>query len=453
MAPFVKKALKKNKDGAQRKNLYKIAEGALNRYKKYRLKKIIRYSYNNSPYYNNIFKKNNLKPGDIKSFFDLVKIPQTDGNDLQEKPEDFFATDPKNFVKVFTTSGTTGKPKKAYFTKKDIEKIVESAAMGAKLMFGITREDVVRLTFEVGYGQEIWGNRYCLDKAYGEIVGALTVSTGRLSVDEELNMIKEYHPTVFGDVTSRINFLTKAFSKKTDLKSLGIKKFLIGAEPTPKKIRENIEDSWGADAFIGYGLTEIGLLMASECEYKNGMHLNETNFFTEVVDPKTGEQLEDGEIGELVFTTFNREGMPFIRYNSHDLGRIIDDHCECGLPLKRIEIKGRSDDLKTIGSGDNVYTKMFDEKILIIPEIIDYRVVFERKNSKDILTITVESNKINDNIKNKVLESVLSMPEINNGYNNSKTIAKPIVILVKPGSFKRESIKTKRLIDKRKLYD
>ena len=417
-----------------------------------RLKQTIRYSYNTSPYYHRLFKENGLKPSDIKKFSDMVKIPYTRTEDLQNDPKSFFSVSEDQFIRVFTTSGTTGKPKMAYFTKEDLERIVNSAQNGAKIMYGISSRDIIRLTFEVGYGTEIWGNRYCLSRAY-ENLGALIVATGRLNIKEELEMIREHKPTIFGDVSSRVYYLTKEMSKICDLKKLGIKKFLIGAEPTPNSMRKEIEKAWGANAFIGYGITEIGLLMAGECEKKQGMHLNEFNFLTEVVDPDTGDQLEDGDVGELIFTTYDRRGMPLIRYNSHDLGRIIPELCNCGLPLKRIEIKGRTDDLIPIGAGDNLFTRMFDEVIFNIPEIQEYQVIFDKKDGKDLITIIAESSVINDIIRKKVIDAIMSLPEIKNGIEQSKTILIPIVKLVKPNTFNRDSIKIRRLIDKRNLYE
>jgi len=352
----------------------------------------------------------------------MTKIPCTPPKDLANNPKLFFTVPEEMFIKVFTTSGSTGKPKKAYFTKKDIDRILFSAAIGAKLMYEISRKDIIRITFEEGYGTEIWGNRYSLDQAYGSIIGALTIATGRLPVEYELAIIREYKPNIFADVTSRINYLTNEMKKICDLKELGVRKFLV-------------------------------VLMAGECKMKHGMHLSETNFFTEVIDPKTGEQLEDGEIGELIFTTYDREGMPLIRYNSCDLGRIIPDICECGLPLKKIEIKGRTDDLIPIGAGDNLFTKMFDETLFSIPEVIEYQVIFDKKNGQDLITIIAESEVKNDNIKKKIMEVIMKIPEIRNGIEYSKTVVKPVIQLVEPNTFDRDSIKFKRLIDNRKLYD
>jgi phenylacetate-CoA ligase len=372
---------------------------------------------------------------------------------LQKDPKPFFAVPEDQFLKVFTTSGSTGHPKKAYFTKGDIEKIALSGATGAKLMFGMTNKDIIRLTFEIGYGVEIWGNSYCLDLAYGSYVGALTIVTSRLGLEEELEILREYKPNFFGDVTSRINYLTKELPKLCDIKSLGVNNFLVGAEPTPSTVRNNIERAWDANVFVGYGITEVGVLISGDCEMKQGMHLNELNFLLEIVDPKTGELLEDGEIGELVFTTIDRVGMPLIRYNARDLGRIVPGNCDCGLPFKRIEIKGRSDDLIPIGSGDNLFTVMFDQALFCIPEIVEYKVEFDKKDGKDLITVTAESNVINDKIKEKIVDAIMKMPEVYHGFTKSKTVAKPVAKLVKPNTFDRKSIKFKRLIDNRNLYE
>jgi phenylacetate-CoA ligase len=144
--------------------------------------------------------------------------------------------------------------------------------------------------------------------------------------------------------------------------------------------------------------------------------------------------------------------MPLIRYNSHDLGRILPGCCECGLPLKRIEIKGRTDDLIPIGAGDNLFTKMFDEVLFAIPEVQEYQVVFDRKNDMDFITIIAETSVRSDKVKKKIFDAVMKMPEIKNGVESSKTILKPEIKLVKAGTFDRNKIKTKRLVDNRNLY-
>jgi len=383
----------------------------------------------------------------------MTKIPYTKPEDLQENPKSFFAVPENKFISVLTTAGSEGKPKKAYFTKEDMHKILLSIATGGRLLYGINKNDVIRFTFEVGYGTEIWGTRTYFDRAYGDIIGALMISTGRLSIEQELEIIKEYNPNIFGDVTSRIIYLTSEMGKMCDLKSLGIQKIFVGAEPTPNILRQKIEKTWNSDVVIGYGINEVGTLMAGECLKKNGMHLSETSYLLEVVDPKTGEQLEDGEVGEFIYTTYDRMGMPLIRYNSHDLGRIIPEDCSCGLPIKRIEIKGRTDDMVVIGAGDNLFTRIFDDILFSIPEIVDYQVIFDRKNGKDQISIIAESQKSNKSLQENIISKIMKISKIENGINVSKTISKPIVKLVRPNSLDRKSIKIKRVIDNRDLYN
>jgi len=192
--------------------------------------------------------------------------------------------------------------------------------------------------------------------------------------------------------------------------------------------------------------------IASECKEKDGMHVTENDFHVEVIDPKTEEVLEDGEVGEIVLTTLSRDGMPFIRYRTHDLGLIIPDECPCGLPFKRIKIKGRTDNMITIGSGDNIYPESFNRTLFDLSFIVDYQIILERKNNKDIITVVVETNEKDKKIKDKIKEKILSIPEIENGFYNSKTIDQIKVKIVKPNHVDKNSVKAKRIIDKRNLY-
>jgi phenylacetate-CoA ligase len=432
--------------------LHRLVRSILERYEWLKLKQTLLYTYNTSPFYHQLFNKYHIKPRDIISYADMTKLPMTTPGDLQTNTRSFFCVPEQKFVKVFTTSGTTSEPKKAYFTQHDLDSIITSSVTGIRLMYHVTANDSVRLTFEEGYGTEIWGNRYCLERIFTEI-GALTLVTGRLKIEDELKILLEYKPTIFMDVSSRINYLTNELKKIHDLDTLGITRILLGAEPTPNTMRKNIEKTWNTDVYIGYGTTELGMNLAGECEEKQGMHLTETDILTEVIDPKTGEHLEDGEIGELVFTTINRKGMPFIRYRSNDLGRIIPDRCPCGLPLKKIEIKGRTDDMLPIGAGDNLFTRMFDDILFGQSEIIEYQAIFERRDGKDYITIVAETNTITDALRKKIFDGLMELPEINNGVIISNTVAPPLVQLVKPNTLDRNSIKARRLIDKRNLYD
>jgi len=399
-----------------------------------------------------LFKDNGIKPSHINSFDDMKIIPFTYPEDLQNNYEKFLTVPMSKITKIFTSSGCTGKPKKVYLTKNDLDKIIISSVNGLKSINNVTEKDIIRLSFEESYGDEIWGNKYCLDQAF-QMIGALTISTGRLKINEEQNIIKNFNPTILMDVTSRINYLTRELNKICELQDLGVKKILTGAEPTPSNLRKGIENLWNADVRIGYGITEVGLLMACECEEKYGMHLNEVGFLTEVCDKDNGDIINDDSIGELIFTTYDRFGMPLIRYNSHDLGFIIRDICNCSLPMNKIIIKGRSDDLLPIGAGDNLFSEQFDQTIFSFPEVEDYQLILNKKNGKDMIELLVEVENNTVHIKNKILNAIVEIPEINNGIYVSKTISKPSIQLLSSNTFKRNSIKLKRIHDNRKLYD
>lgn len=423
----------------------------LKKFKSFKFRKTIKHAYSNSPFYRKLFKENGVKPGSIETVGDLNDIPFTYPKDLQKFPRSFLAVPERRIARVFTTAGTTGEPKRVYLTKEDIERMVLINVLGMRGFFGLRADDVVRLSLETGYGNEIWGIRDCVDAALNEI-GSLTIAS-ELQLENELEIFEEYKPTVLSDVTSRIWSLTRELGKKRDLKSLGVKKILVGGEPTPDRVRNKIEKRWAADVFKIYGMTEIGPTIACECEEKNGMHLSEISVLVEVVDPDTGKPLPDRKVGELVFTTLDRVGMPLIRYRTRDLGKIVPGSCSCGVPLKKIKIKGRVDDLTTIGGGDNIFTWMFDEVILTLSEIDEYKVQLNRENGKDQITIIAESRERNKTVRKKVAKAVTRLPKIRNGIEKSNAISKIDVNLVKPGTFERKSIKRRRVVDERELYD
>lgn len=434
-------------------SFFKIASKKLLKiYQWMKIKKIIKYSYNNSPFYQHLFTKNNIKPSDIKTIKDLSKIPLTESKHLQQEINNFFTKPKIEFIKVFTTSGSTGDPKQSYFTKRELDSIINTNVIGLQLMTGISSEDVIRMSLSTGYGPEIWGNSYILDHAFYKI-GCLSIATERLEINDEIRILEKYNPTIFVDVTSRIQYLTKELEKNVNLPKNKVQKILSGAEPTPNKLRKELEKKWNADIFIGYGISEICPIMASECTEKNGMHLNELSFFVEVIHPKTKKQLPPGEIGELIYTSLNRMGMPIIRYNSHDLGCVYPDMCKCGIPLARIKIMGRTDDLFPIGSGDNIFPSTFDEVILTISEVIEYKIILTRENGKDVMTILAETDINNSKTEMKISNAVKKIPEIRNGIEKSKTIAEPIVKLLERNTFNRKTIKKVRIYDKRNLYN
>lgn len=454
LAPYVESFVKNKKDP---KDSYKflssrIVKRYLKKYHLLKIKKFLKYSYDNSPYYHDLFNRQGIKPSDIKSLKDISKIPPTSSNDILDAKK-FFAVDESKFVKIFSSSGTTGLAKRIFFTKKDLDNQISNMATGMSMLYKITKNDVVRITYDHGYGADDWGVRYCLERAIMRIGAMPVITSTRLPAEKELDLLKNYKVSVIMGTPSYLNSLTYDLEKLINLSTLKIKSILVGTEPLPSKIRQKLEKTWNTDVYQGYGMTEMGTSVAGECGQKNGMHITENAFHAEIIDPKTGKVLEDGEIGEVVLTTLARDGMPLIRYRTHDLGILLADECECGLPFKRIKIKGRTDKMVTIGSGDNIYPEAFDKVLFSLPFLIDYQIILEKKNNKDVITVVVESKKLDKKLEKDIVEKILSLPEIENGLNHSKTIKEIKVNLVKPNTLDRDSIKFRRLKDNRNLYD
>jgi len=453
--PYAESYLKKNQINPDKFHKYisnKIIKRYIEKYRLLKLKNIVKYCYKNSPFYNKLFDNKNIKPSFIKSFEDMKIIPFTDAEDIR-KPKSFFCVPPTKFLKIFSSTGTTGESKMIYFTENDLEKQSSSISIGLGLLFNITEKDVVRVTYDHGYGIHDWGVRFCMERAL-EKVGSMSVFTGsRLSAEKELQLINTFKVNILMGTPSYIHSLSCDMENLTDLTKLNIKKILVGTEPLPKVLRKKVEDIWNTDVFQGYGLVEMGTSVAGECKEKNGMHLVETDFFLEIIDKETGDVLEDGSEGEIVITSLSRDGMPLLRYRTHDLGLIMADECPCGLPFKLIKIKGRSDNMVTIGSGDNIFPNSFDELILSIPSVMNYQIILERKNNKDYLRVFVESTQKTDELKKQIEKAILKISEVNNGIFDSKTIYKPDINIVKPNTIKNNSIKARRIIDNRNLYD
>lgn len=454
LAPYIEKRLRNKSSSSPPSTSFlssSFVQHYLTKYKLLKLRNTVKYAYENTRFYHELFKKNNLKPSDIKSFQDLSKIPFTSSTEIKNA-EDFFAVPKTSFSKVFSSSGTTGKPKRIYFTPNDLNHQISGIKTGLQLLYHLTPNDVCRITYDHGYGIDDWGVRYCMGHAVDSI-GAMSLFTQlRLKATEEKKMLNMYQATVLMGTPSYLNSLTHDLVTDTDLSSFHIKSILVGTEPLPSAVRSFLGDKWGANVYQGYGMTEMGTSVAGECSAQNGMHVTESDFYPEVINPKTGELLPNGEEGELVFTTLSREGMPILRYRTHDLGFIMDEPCSCGLPFSKIKITGRTDKMLTIGSGDNLYPSAFEDALFALPFVINYQIILTRVTNKDHIEVIVETEEQVSSYTREIEDAVLTLPEISDGINQSKTILPIKVTLVKPHSLNDKRVKAQRLIDKRKLF-
>ncbi len=382
----------KDLDFIKEKDLIKLQEN--------RLRKVIHYAYDNTRLYKNKLKSVGLKPDDIKTLDDLKKIPFSSKIDIVSDPEGAVG-DLNNVFKIHTTSGTSGQGETiVFFTKSDWKTYV-AQNVRCLVRCGCTAKD--RYYNSTPYGMFFAGQvlHDAAKELGGFIIPASTLKTGMAHLNNIFNPI--FRPTVFIGLPQyflRWGNTWKKIGKNPSDSTL--KKAYVLGEPVPPSVRKKIEDLWGVDCKIGYGLSEIGA--GSECEEKNGIHWPEDDVIVEVVDPKTGEVLGPNEKGELVFTTLNKTGTIAIRYKSGDESSILGRGCACGRNLVRISlIEQRLDDLTKIKA--TLVNPYQFESAMFNNDIRTYLCVIDKVEDSDVIRIYVDADESN-NLKNKIVQSI-----------------------------------------------
>jgi phenylacetate-CoA ligase len=213
------------------------------------------------------------------------------------------------------------------------------------------------------------------------------------NTDKQIKMMTDLRSTVLCATSSYALLLSEEIKKREIKDRINLKKGIIGSERWGDKMRQRIADDLGVELYDIYGLTEIyGPGIGISCDYKNGIHLWDDYLYFEVIDPKTGKVLPDGQVGELVITTLVKEGAPLIRYRTHDLTRIISGECPCGSKFPRIDIiTGRTDDMVKV-KGTNIYPAQFDGVLSGMKEVeSEYQIMIDHLNGKDIVTLFFET--------------------------------------------------------------
>ena len=399
----------------------------------------------NVPWYRDRFAEKGLEPGDIKSLDDLRHLPFTTKDDLRETyPFGLFAVPPEECVRIHASSGTTGKPIIAGYTREDIigvwaETIARTIACG-----GGTSHDVLHNAY--GYGLFTGG----LGLHYGgELMGCLVIPASGGNTERQLMLMQDLGSTILSCTPSyALTIVDVAEEIGFDLSTLKLKSGLFGAEPWSDSARDSIEERLHLSAHDIYGLTEvIGPGVAGECEGKAGMHIFDDHFIPEIIDPETEEPLPPGERGELVFTCITKRAFPVIRFRTRDITRLDYEACECGRTQPRMErITGRTDDMLII-RGVNVFPSQIEEVLLRMEEVEPhYQLVLTREGHLDNLEVQVEvsqamfSDEVRklEAIEDKIRERLSSALGIRVG-----------VKLVEPKSIERSIGKAKRVIDMR----
>ncbi|MBQ8197675.1 MAG: phenylacetate--CoA ligase [Clostridia bacterium] len=411
-----------------------------------RLVKLVDYVYHNVEFYRKKMQNLGLLPSDIKGIEDISKLPFTTKDDLRDNyPFGLFAVPQSQIVRVHASSGTTGKATVVGYTRKDLDIWSECVAR-CLAMADVSKNDVIQVAY--GYGLFTGG----LGAHYGaEKIGAMVVPMSTGNTKKLTTMMLDFKATAIACTPSYLLHISEVLAEEGKLGELKLKTAICGAEPWTEKMHQDIERRLNIHAHDIYGLSEImGPGVACDCIYNKGLHVCEDHFYPEILNSDTLTAVPDGEVGELVFTTLTKEGLPLIRYRTKDLTSIDRTPCECGRTSARISrFKGRVDDMLII-RGVNVFPSQVEAALAEVPEVSPhYVIVVDRVNNLDTLEIQVEVNPeyFTDEIRgleklNKKITHVISQAL---GLN-------PKVKIVEPQTLVRSQGKAVHVIDNRKLY-
>ena len=370
-----------------------------------RLQETVSRVYETVPAYRKKMQEKGIVPADIKSLSDLKKLPFVTKQDMRDNyPFGLFAVPKNKLVRIHASSGTTGKPTVVGYTKGDLDVWTECVSRIA-CAGGASKDDVAQICFGYGMFTGALGLHFGLEN-----IGAAIVPSSTGNSEKQIMYMKDFETSLLVATPSYALRLAEVANEmgvnpKTDLH---VKIALVGSELLTEAMRDEMHKFWGEDVLVtsNYGMSELmGPGVSGECEYMDGMHINEDFFIPEIINPETGEVLPAGEKGELVITCIKKEGLPLIRYRTKDVTRLIYEPCKCGRTFCRMEnLSGRSDDMLKI-RGVNVFPSQIEEVILSFAELgPHYEIVVEREGYNDKLTVRVELATITDSFK--ALESL-----------------------------------------------
>ena len=343
----------------------------------------------NAEFYRQRFAELGITPDDIRTLDDVRRLPFTTKEDLRRNYPCGLACVPlRECTRLHSSSGTTGNPTVVLHTQKDIDEWANAVAR-CLWMVGSRPDDVFQNS--AGYGMFTAG----LGFQYGaERVGMLTVPAAAGNTTRQIKFIRDFGTTVLHAIPSYASRIFEVMREEgvDPRRDTRLRVLCIGAEPHSEQQRRRIEQNMGVKAYNSYGISEMmGPGVAFECQEQNGLHIWEDYFIVEIIDPVTLQPVPDGELGELVITTINREAMPLLRYRTRDLTRMLPGQCPCGRYHRRIaRLQGRSDDM-IILKGVNIFPIQIEKILLKFNELsTDYLITLETKEEGDTMTIDVE---------------------------------------------------------------
>ena len=401
----------------------------------------------NSPFYRNRFREHGISVDDIRTLEDLRKIPFTTKADLRDTYPFGIASVPlEKCVRLHSSSGTTGNPTVILHTQRDLEQWANAVAR-CLWMVGCRPSDIFQNSS--GYGMFTGG----LGFQYGaEKLGMLTVPAAAGNTLRQLKFIKDFGTTVLHAIPSYASRLFEVMVEQgiDPRRDTKLRTLVIGAEPHSEETRRRIEEMLGVKAYNSFGMSEMcGPGVAFECPEQNGLHIWEDYYIVEIVDPETLEPVPDGQIGEMVLTTINREAMPLLRYRTRDLTRILPGDCPCGRHHIRLDrMQGRSDDM-IILKGVNIFPIQIEKILMQFPEVSsDYLITLETLANNDGMTVDVE-------LKQLSIDDYSALERLSKaiaGALRDEILVTPKVHLLPQGSLPQSEGKAVRVKDLRKKF-
>lgn len=405
-----------------------------------RLRWSLCHAYENTAFYKRSFDDAGVHPSDLKSLADLAKFPFTVKTDLRDNyPFDMFAVPRDQVVRIHASSGTTGKPTVVGYTQTDIDNWATLVARSIRASGG-RPGDIAHIAY--GYGLFTGG----LGAHYGaEKLGCTVVPVSGGMTERQVTLIQDFTPEIIMVTPSyMLSILDEFRAQGLDPRASSLKVGIFGAEPWTNTMRQEIEQAFDMHAVDIYGLSEVmGPGVANECvETKDGLHIWEDHFYPEIIDPETGEVLEDGEQGELVFTSLTKEALPIIRYRTRDLTRLLPGTART---MRRMEkVTGRSDDM-IILRGVNVFPTQIEEQILKCAGLAPhFQIELTNPDRMDVMTVHVEATL--DGASDEARAE--SQKELVHHIKSVIGISAKVAVGA-PQSVERSQGKAKRLVDRR----
>jgi phenylacetate-CoA ligase len=395
----------------------------------------------NVDFYRKLLSGAGVKISAIKTLDDIQKIPFTKKQDLRDGyPFGFLAVPMKKIVRIHTTSGTTGKPTVVGYTQQDINTWSDLIARNMT-MVGVGKDDIFQNMVNYGMFTGGLGFHYGAEKIGMAVIPSATGNTKR-----QIEMMMDFGVTTIHCTPSYAMHLSE-IAEEMGASFDHLKTGIFGAEPWSESVRHSLEKRLGVTAYDSYGLSELfGPGVAFECPERDGLHIWHDSFYVEIIDPKTGERVSDGERGELVVTPLVKEAMPLLRYRTGDVTVKMEDGCICRRGQKIARITGRSDDMLVI-RGINVFPSQVEHVLLKIPEVGNqFMVYIDRVNHLDEMTVEVEINR--EYFSGELADLAKLQKKVVKELRDALEL-RTTVKLVEPGSLPRFEGKAKRVIDRR----